>query len=148
MYIISWPLIALIPYFLCWGYSWCLAIIRAYMLEMLPPGARMLSPAVNLQFKTFNYKINAKNYGGTTWCKILDYKQENASVKAFNIYLPNDFPHLLENFMLHKDEDRCNLIGEHVGVCCCCQPFSSQGGHIKTTRQLVEKARMSWNRNS
>ena len=38
----SCPLIALIPYFLCWGNSLCLAIMRAYMLLMLPPGARML----------------------------------------------------------------------------------------------------------
>ena len=93
-------------------------------------------------------KIIVVQHDAQTSIKIFNYKEENASVKTFDIHLPNDFPHLLENFVLHKDEDRCNLIGEHVGVCCCCQPFSSQGGHIKTTRQLVEKTRMSWNRNS
>ena len=43
----SWPLMARIPCALCWGYSLCRAIIKAYMLEMDPPGAKMESPFSN-----------------------------------------------------------------------------------------------------
>merc|ERR1712002_827734 len=48
-----------------------------------------------------------------------------------------------ETLVLHEYEHRRYLVGEHVGVCCCCQPFSSQGSNIQTTGQLVEKSWMS-----
>ena len=44
---ISWPLMARIPCALCWGYILCLAIIKAYMLFIDPPGAKMESPFSN-----------------------------------------------------------------------------------------------------
>ena len=47
VYMINCPLMALMPCCLCWGYILCLAIIKAYMLEMEPPGAKMESPLVN-----------------------------------------------------------------------------------------------------
>ena len=64
-------------------------------------------------------------------------------IKTLIYQLPNYFSHLLENLMLHENEDRSNLVCEHVGVCSRSQPFSSQGGYIKPTGQLVEKARMA-----
>ena len=47
VYMISWPLMARIPCALCWGYILCLAIIKAYMLFMDPPGAKIESPFWN-----------------------------------------------------------------------------------------------------
>ena len=34
-----------------WGKSLCLAIMRAYMFDTLPPGARMESPLLNLNYQ-------------------------------------------------------------------------------------------------
>ena len=86
-------------------------------MEMLPPGASMLSPSLNLKI-----------------LKVESYLRSQA------INIPNNLPHLLENLMLHEDEDRSNLLSEHVGVGGGCEPFSSQGGHVQAAGQLVEEA--------
>ena len=65
------------------------------------------------------------------------------SQDAVSMCEPDDLPHLGQASMLHQDEDRCYLIGKHVGVCSRSQPFSSQRNNVQSGRQLIEKPRMS-----
>ena len=46
---------------------------------------------------------------------------------------PDDLPHLLEDLVLHQDEDGGDLVGEHVGVSGGSEPLPRQGGHVQTT---------------
>ena len=54
----------------------------------------------------------------------------------------NNLPHLQENIMLHHDEDRSNLIGEHVGIGCGRQPLARHGHNVQSLGQLVEEVRV------
>ena len=45
----------------------------------------------------------------------------------------DDLPHLLEDLVLHEDEDWRDLVGEHVGVGGGSEPLPRQGGHVQTT---------------
>ena len=45
----------------------------------------------------------------------------------------NDLPHLLEDLVLHQNEDGGDLVGEHVGVSGGSEPLPRQGGHIQAT---------------
>ena len=42
----------------------------------------------------------------------------------------DDLPHLLEDLVLHEDEDWRDLVGEHVGVGGGGEPLTRQGGHV------------------
>jgi len=52
---------------------------------------------------------------------------------------PNDLAHLLQTLVLHEDEHRRDLVGEHVSIGSCSQPFPCQGSHVQPTRELVEE---------
>ena len=52
---------------------------------------------------------------------------------AVALLIPDDLPHLLEDLVLHQDEDGGDLVGEHVGVSGGSEPLSRQGGHIQST---------------
>lgn len=61
--------------------------------------------------------------------------------------LPSDHvPHLLQHNILHKDEDRSDLVGEHVGVGCGGQPLPSQRDDVQTAGELVEEVGVTWGR--
>ena len=45
----------------------------------------------------------------------------------------DDLPHLLEDLVLHQDEDGGDLVGEHVGVGGGGEPLPRQGGHVQPT---------------
>ena len=47
-------------------------------------------------------------------------------------------------FIFHHQENWCDFISEHVGVCCCCQPFSCHGYNVKTLRKLIKEPWMTW----
>ena len=47
-------------------------------------------------------------------------------------------------FIFHHQKNWCNFISEHVGVCCCCQPFSCHGYNVKTLRKLIKEPWMTW----
>ena len=55
----------------------------------------------------------------------------------------DDLPHLLQNLMLHQDEDRGDLVCEHVGVGGGREPLACQGGDVQAAGQLVEKPWMA-----
>ena len=83
-----------------------------------------------------------------TWCQNAVSILESENIKSrilleISCNIPNNLSHLLEDLMLHEDEDRCNLIGEHVGVGRGGEPFSCQRGHIQAAGQLVEEARVT-----
>lgn len=52
--------------------------------------------------------------------------------------------HLLEEDMLHEDEDGSDLVSEHVRVGSCRQPLASHRNEIESTGKLVEVMRMAW----
>lgn len=59
--------------------------------------------------------------------------------------LPADHvTHLLQNNILHQNEDRSDLVREHVGVGGCCQPLAGQGDDVQPARQLVEEVGVTW----
>ena len=60
----------------------------------------------------------------------------------------DDLPHLLEDLVLHEDEDWRDLVGEHVGVGGGGEPLPSQRGHVQPARQLVEEAGMACDKNA
>ena len=62
---------------------------------------------------------------------------------AVSLLESDDLPHLLEHLMLHQDEDRRDLVSEHVGVGRGCEPLPRQGGDIQSTRQLIEESGMA-----
>ncbi len=56
-------------------------------------------------------------------------------------------PHLAETLVLHEDEDRGDLVGEHVGVGGGRQPLPGQGDDVQPGRQLVEEVRVALTKN-
>ena len=52
----------------------------------------------------------------------------------------NDLPHLGEGGVLHEDEDRGDLVGEHVGVAGGRQVLASERHDVQPGGQLVEEA--------
>ena len=64
---------------------------------------------------------------------------------AVSVGESNNFPHFWEGGVFHEDEDRSDLVGEHVGVACCGQVFPGQWHNVETGRQLVEETRMAYN---
>lgn len=56
----------------------------------------------------------------------------------------DDFAHFRQNDGLHQNENGRNLVREHVGVGCRCQPFASHRNDVQTAWELVEEVRMSW----
>lgn len=55
----------------------------------------------------------------------------------------DDFPHLRQNHTFHENEYRSDFVSEHVRVGRCRQPLAGHWHNVQTTRQLVEKSRMS-----
>merc|ERR1712079_895947 len=60
----------------------------------------------------------------------------------------DDLPHLLEDLVLHEDEDWRDLVGEHVGVGGGGEPLTRQGGDVQPARQLVEEPGMACLKNA
>ena len=58
----------------------------------------------------------------------------------------DQLPHLGQALVFHQDEDGCDLVGEHVGVCRRRQPFSGQGDDVQAGRELVEEVGMTYNK--
>ena len=120
VYMMSWSLMALMPYFLCCTQEKChhgQARGGLYHGEDLVPG----------------------DHEGVHVGDAAPWGQD--AVPALEA---DDLPHLLEALVLHQDEDRGDLVGEHVSVGGGGEPLAGQGGHVQATGQLVEEARMAW----
>jgi hypothetical protein len=48
--------------------------------------------------------------------------------------------------VFHENEDRCYLIRKHVGVGSRREPLARHGDQVQATRQLVEEARVTYDR--
>jgi hypothetical protein len=57
----------------------------------------------------------------------------------------DDLPHLLQDHVLHEDEDRGDLVGEHVRVGGRGQPLAGHRDEVEATRELIEEVRVTWN---
>ena len=55
----------------------------------------------------------------------------------------DDVPHLQEDLVLHHDEDRSDLVSEHVGIGRGCQPLPSHAQDVQALGQLVEEVRVA-----
>ena len=77
------------------------------MLLMLPPGARMLQQGSR------------------------DHRSTNHS-SPVALAPADDLPHLEQHLVLHHDEHRRDLVGEHVGVSGGGQPLASHAHNVQT----------------
>ena len=77
--------------------------------------------------------------------KVMNFKYFYQVHDAVSVGESNNFPHFWEGGVLHQDENRSDLVGEHVGVTCCGQVFPGQGHNVETGRQLVEETWMTYN---
>ena len=65
------------------------------------------------------------------------------SQDAVSLTPANDVSHLEQHLVLHHDEHRSYLIGEHVGIGCGGQPLPRHAHNVQTLGQLVEEMRVT-----
>lgn len=58
----------------------------------------------------------------------------------------DNLSHLGQDNVLHEDEDRGNLVGEHVGVGRGGQPLPGHRDDVQSSRQLIEEVRVTCSR--